>query len=256
MVDTKTKKLTKKPKTYRTDAKHTISQAQKKSIKSTQASTTATSSRTSTLAPSIPSKKPSQVPSTRPTIEESDDDEDDEQGSNDGTLSQDGDVIMEPVLGGTDDDQDEEDDESELRMSMLLSVSYVAYYFAGRLTKEWTAPIYAFFLPTPVIEYFKDRRCHTFECAAKSCRHRVRRFLDTGDAKSTGNMRKHAKKCWSAEVIALADRAKNANEVRLTTEKAMPSSVWDGTHPVIAAKIFICHPTLNYAPPALVVQNP
>jgi hypothetical protein len=59
-------------------------------------------------------------------------------------------VIIEPVLGSQ--DRDEQGDESNLQMSMLLLVSYVADYFEGRLTKEWTAPIYAFFLHTPVIE--------------------------------------------------------------------------------------------------------
>ena len=218
MTGTKTKKKDFKKQKTGTDAKQTISQAQKKSIKSTRASTTATSSRASTLAPSMAPKTSSQAPSRRATVEVSDDD-DDEQGSNGGTLDKDGDVIMEPVLGSQDDEEDEEDDESELRMSMLLLVLFVADCFAGRLTKEWTAPIYAFFLPTPVIEYIQGRRCHAFQCAAKSCQHSVRRFLDTGDAKSTGNMQKHAKKCWSAEVIASADKAKNANEVRLTTVK-------------------------------------
>jgi hypothetical protein len=45
----------------------------------------------------------------------------------------------------------------------------------------------------------------------------VRRFLDKGDAKSTSNMRKHAKKCWGDAVVTCADSAKNANEVRATT---------------------------------------
>jgi hypothetical protein len=47
----------------------------------------------------------------------------------------------------------------------------------------------------------------------------VRRFLDKGDARSTSNMRKHAKKCWSEEVVASADKANNADEVRWTTVK-------------------------------------
>jgi hypothetical protein len=41
--------------------------------------------------------------------------------------------------------------------------------------------------------------------------------LDTSDAKSTGNMRKHAKKCWGIDMIESADKANNANEVRATT---------------------------------------
>jgi hypothetical protein len=47
----------------------------------------------------------------------------------------------------------------------------------------------------------------------------VQRYLDTGDAKSTGNFRKHVKKCWGNEVVASADKAKTAKEVRATTGK-------------------------------------
>ena len=43
--------------------------------------------------------------------------------------------------------------------------------------------------------------------------------MDKGDAKSTSNMRKHAKKCWGDEVVASADKAKNTHEVRATTIK-------------------------------------
>jgi hypothetical protein len=65
---------------------------------------------------------------------------------------------------------------------------------------------------------------------AKTCLQKtrgVRRFLDTGDAKSTSNMCKHAKKCWSADVVAAADKANNANEVRLTIVKGLldPQSI-------------------------------
>jgi hypothetical protein len=42
----------------------------------------------------------------------------------------------------------------------------------------------------------------------------VRRFLDTGDARSTGNLRKHARKCWGEDVVTAADNARNADEVR------------------------------------------
>jgi hypothetical protein len=40
-------------------------------------------------------------------------------------------------------------------------------------------------------------------------------------------MRKHAKKCWSTEVVLSADNAKNASEVRLTTVKGFsdPQSI-------------------------------
>lgn len=51
--------------------------------------------------------------------------------------------------------------------------------------------------------------------------------MDKGDAKSTSNMRKHAKKCWGEDVVTSADKAKNANEVRATTVKGMldPQSI-------------------------------
>ena len=99
-----------------------------------------------------------------------------------------------------------------------------------RLTKEWTTPIYAFFKPTPMIEYVDGRRSHWFQCMAKTCKHKshgVQRFLDRGDAKSTSNMRKHAKKCWGDAVVASADKAANANDVCRTTIKGFldPQSI-------------------------------
>jgi hypothetical protein len=40
-------------------------------------------------------------------------------------------------------------------------------------------------------------------------------------------MRKHAKKCWGAETVELADKAKNAAEVRVTAVKGIldPQSI-------------------------------
>jgi hypothetical protein len=61
-----------------------------------------------------------------------------------------------------------------------------------------------------------------FQCAAQMCKHKLRgvwRFLDKGDVKLTGNMQKHAKKCWGDDVVASADKANDANEVRQTTVK-------------------------------------
>jgi hypothetical protein len=55
----------------------------------------------------------------------------------------------------------------------------------------------------------------------------VRRFLNTGDAKSTSNMWKHTKKCWTAEVVASTDKSENANDVCCTTVKGLldPQSI-------------------------------
>jgi hypothetical protein len=41
------------------------------------------------------------------------------------------------------------------------------------------------------------------------------------DAKPTGTLRKHAKNCWTTDVVTAADKAKNANEVRNTSVKGL-----------------------------------
>ncbi|KAF8121439.1 hypothetical protein EV363DRAFT_1185876 [Boletus edulis] len=94
------------------------------------------------------------------------------------------------------------------------------------MMKDWTSPVYAFFQPTPVIEEIGTRRSHVFKCCARGCKVTVRRYLDTTDARSTGNMRKHAKKCWGSEALKAADSAKNAVEVR---EKIVGSILHTGS---------------------------
>ena len=66
----------------------------------------------------------------------------------------------------------------------------------------------------PSIEYIKGRCVHVFKCAATHCIGKgngrsVRRYLDTGDAKSTGNLRTHAKICWGEEAVTAADNMKD-----------------------------------------------
>ncbi|KAG0695735.1 hypothetical protein DFH29DRAFT_790188, partial [Suillus ampliporus] len=82
-----------------------------------------------------------------------------------------------------------------------------------RLMKDWNSPVYAFFDPTPQIVEIDGRRAHNFKCQAKRGKNKVRRYLDKGDARSTGNMRKHVHLCWGDEVLKAADQAKDANEV-------------------------------------------
>jgi len=106
------------------------------------------------------------------------------------------------------------------------------------LTKEWTAPIYAFFRPIPTIKYIDGQCSHMFQCAACECMHKARgvhRFLDKGDAKSTSNMHKHAKKCWGDTVVISADSTKNANDIQATTvmgtlnpQSIMATFEWNG----------------------------
>lgn len=78
-----------------------------------------------------------------------------------------------------------------------------------RLLKDWNSPIYVFSKTSLRIEYVNGRRVHFFQCTAGRCRGKsgrdVRRFLDTGDAKFTSGLRRHAKNCWSDEAVSAAD---------------------------------------------------
>ncbi|KAF9038032.1 hypothetical protein BJ165DRAFT_1416792 [Panaeolus papilionaceus] len=88
--------------------------------------------------------------------------------------------------------------------------------------KDWTAPIYAFYHPIPVIGHENKRRYHEFQCYVKGCDKKIQRYLDTKDATSSGNMRKHAKKCWGDEAVNTAGAARNvkaAREVLLKTKR-------------------------------------
>ncbi|KAA1479968.1 hypothetical protein DENSPDRAFT_746310, partial [Dentipellis sp. KUC8613] len=60
---------------------------------------------------------------------------------------------------------------------------------------------------------------HTFTCLAKGCNKDIHRYLDTTDAQSTSNMRKHATKCWGNAVVAAADSAGNASSARESVVK-------------------------------------
>lgn len=83
-----------------------------------------------------------------------------------------------------------------------------------RLMKDWTSPIYAFFEPTPGIEYHDDCHCHVFRCTAWGCKHHVWQYLDKKDAKSTGNMRKHVKLCWGEAALQAAMECRNTAAAR------------------------------------------
>jgi hypothetical protein len=83
-----------------------------------------------------------------------------------------------------------------------------------RLQREWRSPVYAFFQPTPKIVELNGRRAHEFKCSGRGCKATIRRFLDKKDAYSTGNMRKHVKACWGTDVMAVAETARNVEDVR------------------------------------------
>lgn len=117
---------------------------------------------------------------------------------------------------GEDANMSEPEETAEMELSKLCTqhTTIFAHIIAERLLEDWVSPIYIFFKPTPAIEYIKERRVHVFQCDAKYCKGRgngrhVRRYLDTGDAKSTSNLRKHAKICWGEEAVAAADSTRD-----------------------------------------------
>jgi hypothetical protein len=103
-----------------------------------------------------------------------------------------------------------------------------------------------FFKPTPSIEYIKEHRVHVFECAAKHCKGRgngrwVRRYLDTSDAKSTGNLQKHARTCWGAETVAAADETRNVDAAREALNKVKDGSITEAFERIGKAKVTYSH---------------
>jgi hypothetical protein len=120
-------------------------------------------------------------------------------------------------------------DSSKLRKDL-----HVVIRDKEQLAQDWTSPIYAFFNPHPLIEVINSRRCHEFVCTAPQCKGKgakpqiVCRFLDTMDAKSTGNLRKHAKLCWGTDIIDKADDAKDIASIRkglATAQKTRDGSI-------------------------------
>lgn len=88
------------------------------------------------------------------------------------------------------------------------------------MKKGWRVAVYAFYTPDPAIEYRTEgrrrRKCHVFTCIGKGCGKRIVRYLDTGDAQSTGNMRRHVAKCpcWGPDILKAADNASNLKDAR------------------------------------------
>lgn len=75
-----------------------------------------------------------------------------------------------------------------------------------RMSKGWTSYIYAFYKPDPLIDHIEGRRCHIFLCAKPGCQSRQRRYLDGSNRTGTGNMHKHAKRCWGLEAVRAAEK--------------------------------------------------
>jgi hypothetical protein len=115
---------------------------------------------------------------------------------------------------------------TSLVCSYMSEMGVTDRFVSAKLTKEWTSPVYAFFQPTPNIGYEDGRRYHSFKCAGKSCTKTICRYLDKKDAKSTSNLRKHAKSCWGEAAVRAVDQAKNATEAR----DKIVVILWNGFH--------------------------
>ena len=55
----------------------------------------------------------------------------------------------------------------------------------------------------------------------------VCRYLDTSDAKSTGNLRKHARICWGVETVAAADETRNYGAALDALKKVKDGSIME-----------------------------
>ncbi|KJA19580.1 hypothetical protein HYPSUDRAFT_143590, partial [Hypholoma sublateritium FD-334 SS-4] len=93
------------------------------------------------------------------------------------------------------------------------------------IMETWNTPIYSFWHPTPSIGYEKNHCYHEFSCFKKSCKVKVRRYLDTKDAASTGNMHRHTKKCWGEDVVKLAMSMGNIDAAREALAKSPDGSI-------------------------------
>ena len=81
----------------------------------------------------------------------------------------------------------------------------------------------------PTYSGYRVHQVHIFECAATHCKGKgngriVRQYLDTGDAKSTGNLHKHAKLCWGENAVTAADNTKDIHIAQEALEKMSVNS--------------------------------
>jgi hypothetical protein len=71
----------------------------------------------------------------------------------------------------------------------------------------------------------------------------VRRYLDTGDAKSTSNLHKHAKGCWGEAIVAAAVETRNVQSAReaLGKVKSVDSSIQAAFQRIAKSKTTYSH---------------
>jgi hypothetical protein len=69
----------------------------------------------------------------------------------------------------------------------------------------------------------------------------VRRYLDTTDAKSTGNLRKHARICWGVETVAAADETRNIGHALEALSKVKDGSITEAFQRMGKGKVTYSH---------------
>jgi hypothetical protein len=71
----------------------------------------------------------------------------------------------------------------------------------------------------------------------------VRRYLDTTDAKSTSNLRKHAKVCWGEEAVAAVDQTRDVLTAREALErmKMKDGSILEAFQRVAKSRVTYSH---------------
>lgn len=97
-----------------------------------------------------------------------------------------------------------------------------------QMRKSWTSPIYGFFDEKVIFTYEQGRPYVEFTCSAHICKARngrgVRRFCDTKDKNSTGNMKRHATTCWGDETVTESLNS-DIPSVRKTLEKRRDGTI-------------------------------
>ena len=133
--------------------------------------------------------------------------------------------------------------------------------FPDCLEKEWVSPIYVFFNRTPCIKYVDKRQVHVFVCAASHCKgkhgHDVCCFLDTGDAKSTSSLHRHAKMCWGNKAVSAADNTKDLEGIHTILAKSglkRNRSITQAFERIGKEKAFYLHYQYTYTETRYIVQ--
>ena len=164
--------------------------------------------------------------------------------------------IIELSDGSNDNDKDKDEGEAPKESEEAELGQLLPWYLWNVLTdkdteclsKDWNSPVYAFFKPIASIIYLNDHHIYVFEYSATHCRgkgngHMVHHYLDTGDAKSTSNLCKHAKICWGEDIVGDADKTKEVHVAReaLTKMKSANGSITDTFERVAKAKVTYRH---------------